>query len=381
MGGDFSRLRFQPDRHFAAVLLQQGRVLLDSDWNEAESIREHRQRMLIRDLLGTAAFVGDGFALSARGEKVTIGAGHAWIDGLLCELATDTDSVAQPGLPSARLPTEPGTYVAYLEVWQREVTATEDETLREPALGGPDTTVRLATVAQVRYHRVPGHARRSRADWSVPTEATDATLAVHGRYEGVENRLYRVEIHEGGAQPTFKWSRDNGSTVAALRSWTATELRLRSAQPLFAPGDRLEVIDRASLLDRRPGPFIGVDQVDGDRVVVSSDDEPIPERLVDPVVRRWDARPAPLREGRANERSELGDGLEISVEGSRFRSGDYWLIAARTADRSVTWPDATEADDPRPPHGIEVQRSGLAALRRDRVGWTVLRDLRRLLRG
>ena len=108
MGGDYSRVRFQPGKHFAAVLLQQGRVLTDSDWNEAEAIRDHWQRTLVRDLFGPCAFVGDGFALGADGERLTIAAGHAWIEGLLCELAADTDAGVQPDLPSIRLPTVAG---------------------------------------------------------------------------------------------------------------------------------------------------------------------------------------------------------------------------------------------------------------------------------
>ena len=34
MKGDFSRETFDRARHYSAVLLQQGRVQLDADWNE-----------------------------------------------------------------------------------------------------------------------------------------------------------------------------------------------------------------------------------------------------------------------------------------------------------------------------------------------------------
>ncbi len=378
MGGDFSRLRFQSLKRYAAVLLQQGRVQLDSDWNEAEAIRDHRQRTLIRDLIGPAAFAGDGFALSADGDRLTVGAGHAWVDGLLCELATDTDAGAQPDLPSVPLPAEPGWYIGYLEVWQREVTASEDESLLEPALGGADTSVRLTTVAQVRFHRIPGTVRRRRPTWSLPNDAADARLAVRGGYKGTENRLYRIEIHDGGDQPTFKWSRDNASTTAPVESVTPTEIALaRSDEPDFGPGDDLEVIDQGSILERRPGWFVGVDRIDGDRLAVSSD-EPAPGGLVRPLVRRWDGRPIPIRP-KADNWIDLGDGVEIQFGGSHVRSGDYWLIAARAADASLTWPDATDAAVPHPPHGIEVHCVPVASLRRDERGWTILEDFRQLL--
>ena len=56
--------------------------------------------------------------------------------------------------------------------------------------------------------------------WTDPTgAATDlSSVSPLGGYSGLENQLYRVEIHlaamEAGAV-TFKWSRENGSVVAA----------------------------------------------------------------------------------------------------------------------------------------------------------------------
>jgi hypothetical protein len=44
MKGDFSRWTFDPRRHYTAVLMQQGRVQLDSDWNEQAAMLEHLDR-------------------------------------------------------------------------------------------------------------------------------------------------------------------------------------------------------------------------------------------------------------------------------------------------------------------------------------------------
>ena len=38
MSGDYSRFPFDPRRNYSGVLLQQGRVLLDQDWNEQSAI-------------------------------------------------------------------------------------------------------------------------------------------------------------------------------------------------------------------------------------------------------------------------------------------------------------------------------------------------------
>ncbi len=316
--------------------------------------------------------------MAADGERLTVGAGHAWIDGLLCELATDTDVDRQPDLPSSRLPTDEGTHLVYLQVWQREITATEDETLREPALGGPDTTVRLSTVAQVCLERVSDDDHGRPSDWSIPAATTDATLAVPSRYEGAENALYRVEIHDPGAEPTFKWARDNGSTTAMLEAWTPTELVLRREQPRIAVGDHLEVVDRVTILKRGPGMFVRVERVDGSRLAVSAASAPVHDHLLEPLVRRWESTPTTLRPGQSPS-IELEAGLELAFRGSDFRTGDYWVFAARIADGSVTWPDATAAASPHAPHGVEVHHCPLAAVSHGETGWKVLRDLRTTL--
>jgi hypothetical protein len=50
--GDFSRLLFDPRKRFSAVRVQQGRVQLDADFNEATDILAHRLASQTADLLG-----------------------------------------------------------------------------------------------------------------------------------------------------------------------------------------------------------------------------------------------------------------------------------------------------------------------------------------
>jgi hypothetical protein len=52
MKGDFSRLTFDSKKRYTRVLLQQGRVLLDADWNEMVEIHRHDLRNVMRDLIG-----------------------------------------------------------------------------------------------------------------------------------------------------------------------------------------------------------------------------------------------------------------------------------------------------------------------------------------
>jgi methylase of polypeptide subunit release factors len=52
MGGDYSRLPFDRRRNYSGVLLQQGRILLDQDWNEQSAIVSRRFRAAVVDVLG-----------------------------------------------------------------------------------------------------------------------------------------------------------------------------------------------------------------------------------------------------------------------------------------------------------------------------------------
>ena len=55
MKGDFTRDTFDPTKYFSRVLMQQGRVQLDADWNEQTSILLHYLRTLAKDILGPHA--------------------------------------------------------------------------------------------------------------------------------------------------------------------------------------------------------------------------------------------------------------------------------------------------------------------------------------
>ena len=88
MSGDYSRQRFDPSKHFSAVLMQQGRVQLDADWNEQGAILDRRWRAETIDLIGRSGVpreTPDGFRIVAAGDTFTIGPGRIYVDGLLAE--------------------------------------------------------------------------------------------------------------------------------------------------------------------------------------------------------------------------------------------------------------------------------------------------------
>jgi hypothetical protein len=164
MKADLSRLTFDPKRRYSGVLMQQGRVQLDSEWNEQQEINQHRAQTGSKDVIGPRGTPIDqeggatGFEITARDGALFIGEGHVYVDGVLCVNEGPLPYDEQPDLPSAEDLTgwmegagsdfRPG--LVYLDVWERHITHLDDDHIREVALGGPDTTTRKQTVWQTK---------------------------------------------------------------------------------------------------------------------------------------------------------------------------------------------------------------------------------------
>jgi hypothetical protein len=196
MKGDFSRDTFKSKRRYSAVLMQQGRVQLDADWNEQGAIDRYRTEIEAIDVIGAcgAPEHAPGFAITTDGENLLIGAGRYYVDGILCE--NDDDQLPydqQDDLPGAltddvhkaleQANTPLG--LAYLDVWQRHVTALDDPLIRETALGGPDTTTRIKTVWQVKVLPV--------TQQSQDTERLNALLAEQKELQSKLDQLQQTD--------------------------------------------------------------------------------------------------------------------------------------------------------------------------------------------
>ncbi len=410
MKGDFSRLTFDPGKHYSGVRMQQGRVQLDADWNEQVDIFEHRIATEIKDFIGQSGTpAGDdgdgGFALDTNDQGIVIGSGRYYVDGLLLENEMAVSFTEQPNYPGVVLPTEPGQYLGYLDVWQRHISAVEDPDLREPALGGPDTATRIKNVWHVTLLRLGSlRSKISSADfrsphWRGPADGaaiTTGRLSARVGTQGatLENQLYRVEIHQGGNRgptpdewteaPSFKWSRDNGA-IAARASVNGQQITLinpaRDAQEGFAIGQWIELTDERRTLASEPGILAELAAVDGNELTVSSWPDGAPELDNDIVVRRWDS---PGGIAIAEGWVQLEDGIEVAFETSdvSYRSGDYWLIPARNLTGDIEWPRDTVdgTTSPRPPHGVLHHFCSLALLEFDGKRWRVSADLRFIFR-
>lgn len=450
MSFDASRFTFHPWSDYLGVVMQQGRVQLDSDWNAWVAQLGRRLQAGTMDTVGRAVVprtTPEGFHILAAGGAITIGVGRMYVDGLLAENhgnapvqwdanlaeqvgSTPVNFLSQPYLPfnasnqpaPADIFNAPtlsgGPHLAYLDVWQREVTPLQDPDLIEKAVG-IDTTGRLQTVWQVKLlpnvgstascqtpdGELPGWAALTRPSGARLSNSTGDLVGQQNPclappaagYKGLENQLYRVEIHRGGPQATatFKWSRDNATVATRVMeiqggNRLVVESLGRDDVLGFHPGDWIEILDDWHELHGQPGRLHRIRPADGIDVATRSVilESALPAGLfpvdgqgkTDPArhtrIRRWDQSGTVRRANGTQyhdlDASPVSDGIPVPppgtklalengvlvdfslIAGGEYRVGDHWVFAARTSDGSI------EPLVQAPPRGIHHHYARLA---------------------
>jgi hypothetical protein len=531
MKGDFTRSTFQRRKHYTSVRMQQGRLQLDSDWNEQADIQNYLRRAQVVDMVGsdsgapsvnpeTGRATRNSFRIgiislrqqpssnaptdsspdaitessdqSANGPNeiqlpagvndLVIIPGHFYANGVLCELELGSPFAAQikdaqenqvtvpslsidgrslqvgqwlevvgpgdsasianstdnepiflqglqivsidekrrdlilqgelpangteimlrqlvtyrtqpnvPPIPDAATPTT-GTYVAYLDVWERHITVIDDEEIREIALNVPDTATRTKTLWQLKLLNSdalsPTHPSSSSDDSSLVTAWNAYVSTLNARttlmnacarlcpdgqlneasLRSLQNQLYRVEIHHPGQSATddndapnqvatFKWSRDNGSTVSTIDRIEANVIRIHKtsedAWVSSTPGQWLEITSEANELLGKPGVMVPLVRATDTKIEFDEAriiNGPIPGDANQ--VRRWDHDTSQAPQGTIplqTEWMELESGIRVQFDaGSTYETGDYWLIPARSAPRDIEWPNDQAVPNPQP---------------------------------
>jgi hypothetical protein len=434
MSGDYSRYGFDPRKDFSAVMLEQGRPLTDRDWNDQAIGASRRLQAGSFDVFGGAVVPSptpNGFALTFDSSNALwIGEGRIYVDGLLVENHGTGPLVWDPALselkgsqPTPYMPTSSGfaapympnpaplpatghTAIVYLDVWEREVTQFEDSSLVESALG-VDTTTRRQTAWQVKFldnqaanttcatpatFPAPSGGRLTSGPATIPGQTNPCLIPPASGYTGLENQLYRVEIHTGGTLggATFKWSRDNASVCArVLQMVDASHIVVDSVGRddvlRFSDGDWIEVTDDWREFSGQAGEIhqivIGGGVDDSTRIITLRTGITAGLFPTDSLgnltasrhtrIRRWDQGGKVLDQN-GNVLVDLGaagsagvittpasssvsvlleNGIVVSFSldssGDPFGVGDYWVFAARANDGTV---EQLNAAPPRGPH-------------------------------
>jgi len=468
MKGDFARVTFDPTRHFSQVFQQQGRVQLESDWNEQAAIGLYLLRTMATDLVGPCWAAGTGFSITRQNLLANwqLSPGHFYVDGILCQNDTACTVATQPYAPTPGngfdLADPPPGFVVWLDVWERHLSAIEAPSILDAALEGVDTATRAQVVWQLRLTdtaalgpqldalavalklRAGGELsdaekallqqqineltalRRSldagqgdpcttlravlnaRATYAWPRLRAQAgpadsdddpcVIAADARYRGLENQLYRVEIHDGASigpngaavGATFKWSRENGSVIFPVTGAAGGSAQDGSPQLVvslsnlgrdqrlgLAANEWVEVLDDNATLSQFASPLLQVVAIDaasrtvtlqglkGDTIALPSLD-PAKHALI----RRWDQQDGvstdgvlPVAEGGW---ITLEDGLQVWFEpGGAYATGDFWQVPARVAGNgSLDWPTTNGASDAVKSRGMHHRAAlGVSTLR------------------
>jgi len=166
---DISRKSFDFRRHTAWTTTMQGRVATDAPVNEDRTLRDRRLRAAVIDLGGRCGYpelLPDSFKIGLSGGELTIAPGRYYVDGHLAENFGTNGPVFDDVLSELRgpdpilfssqpfgiegvAPPADGEHVVYLDVWQRDTTYLEDDSILDPGIA-TDSFARRQTVWQVR---------------------------------------------------------------------------------------------------------------------------------------------------------------------------------------------------------------------------------------
>jgi hypothetical protein len=420
MKGDFSQWKHDPNQNFSGVLHQQGRVLLDTDWNAQTQITSDWQDTAARDAFGpgvAAVPAGDRDAFRVvkavrDSGTVTLSLlpGRLWADGLLVQLQEDRNDDGNPITESVdstdrAITRRTATYLprsdghsdgtrdaVILEVWREAINGFQlPDDLIEPALGGPDTTERMHTAMALKLYRLgPGEtcetirqqiqddfAAKGKLTVSLhPTTATtgDCPVTAKGGYTGFEHSLYRIEIAQVNSDsPMFKYSRFNGGLVGRGNcdlSAADKKITITANKPAIVTSDLnqfyLEVLEE----DRDRGHWrvtYGAEAtLNGDDLEITAvhySESSVPSG--DQFFRLWDGIKLisgfpPITAG--SEPTALDDGIRLEFDTPSstifYKPGDYWTFAVR-AGEIENLPILINHE---PPAGIHYHRVPLAEI-------------------
>jgi hypothetical protein len=177
--GNFSRNTYVPQKQYVAVRLEQGVPLVDADWNEGQDLTRNELYDGLRAFAPNSALRGGLEVTPAGPGDLALSPGTAVIDGWPIHLhaplgystqryATAATAAADGVAAVTPVPlTQPGgprTDIAYLDVFEREVTSLEDPSLVNGAVG-IETATRLRREIVLRVVQggappapAPGHA-------------------------------------------------------------------------------------------------------------------------------------------------------------------------------------------------------------------------------
>ncbi len=415
MKGDFSHWDLDPRNNVTGILQQQGKVLLDRDWNDQARLNKHWQDQAGRDVVGpdvAAVPSGDPDGFAVTQSAVATGAdgvdrvelhvtpGRIWADGIVCYLPGVEPEPAAPVMRVAEYfqppVQDPASTVASIADSVRDAVICEvsrealnafqlPDDLLEPALGGPDTTERILTRMAFKLFRLgPGEdcmSIRDQLDDSAarghltvrlqPTEeiAGDCPVVLGGGYTGFEHFLYRIEIAalDAGTEPHFKWSQFNGGLVGRGELLDSpNRIRITSNRAAIVNSGLSAFYCEIVAFDEERGTWnvtYGADVTlqDGELHVGTERLGAFAASTNSVFIRLWNGIDAISGFTDTTSPIELLDGIQLVFDapaGANYTAGDYWTFKVRAGE--IVNDEVLISDEP--PMGPAYHRVPLAEI-------------------
>lgn len=370
MTGDYTMVPLRDGDRWTGARMQQGRVLLDHEWNLNVDATARTMADTARDLIGPAgvpegsgAFRVDFTGQAPLPRRLVIQGGRIWVDGMCAYAPASFQYTSQETAPP--LP-QTGRALVYLEVFPEHLQPAEAwAEIADPALEPVDAAARqrvgwrvrvvpsaggscAQAIAQLGFQPLStGQMTIGRA---APPGAPDPCDPPGDPLGLLPDGLLRVEVLDSGTATTarFAWTADGGAATARVRQIDGDRVKLATSPSVkLAVGDLVEVSWRTRRADRSGhGPLYTVTNVSagpaGQELTLNAAMR-LPDDPTGLVVRRWDGESvgaAPEVVARVRG-ADLGLRFTASTTGS-YLTGDWWGAWLRPA--SVT--------------GVEIRTNG-----------------------
>ncbi len=384
MPGDRDRLSYDESQQYRSVVAQQGRVTVPADFNEAQEIFAEEQRKEALDIVGPSGTPDDGYKVGFPSPDpnfdLLIGAGTMYVGGMRVSLLQPVRYFAQPDWidPPAPNAVPPNEYI-YLYLQEQEISAVEDQSLKDRALGGPDSTQRTRLLQHIVRSSTQGKdcpeaLQEQIQEWAAEGLGFNAATmrltsfsslkvgfdntgttpdpcdpTASGGYLGAENQLIRVRITDS---QQFVWGFDNASFLYRVEVVDSQTVKLESP-PVDAfhqprAGQAVELLRAEGTLS--DGEFMAYDvgRVDVLAEPYNADSEtirlpaPLTDDLIPPkgtprlFLRVWEES-KPIPPGTPVSLGSTGVNVTFESQGG-FHAGDFWAFAVRPSSPVEVYP-------------------------------------------
>lgn len=353
------------------VRFQQGRAVLGYEIDSGIDLLEHQRETALRDVFGRTAFprARAGFAIRTNASgSMSLTPGHAYVDGVLVanprELAYDIAGSLAPNVP----------HVAILAARKTDYTFSLRDDIREPALGGVDTTARstveseivvmpltallsyagladedalIATLRAGEHVETPvcgpGTAALSLSiDVDAAPSVDHCILEPDAGYLGRDNVNYMIAVHEPSdtGAPSIKIARQRvQGRLVRIDGVFRIEGSPEDDLMAFSTGDTVELRDAVMRQRGAPGVLGTITrEPDGSYTLPGAVTAAL-DFSTTVTIMRWDRVATLSRTGITGpyDPVDIGDGVVATLRGELMR-GDRWECAARVETGGLLWP-------------------------------------------